>query len=310
MEQIEIECEFITPAFTYGNNKELEIRATTIKGMMRYWWERTKTNDDVDTVQLFGGKIKNDIKKGKANIVCNDNLKYIKINSDLFNQIKTEKDEENGLNYLFYAPKYLNKNLRHYNIGTTFTVIIKSNNSNDLLNFVDALNRLQILGGIGGRNRRGGGNFIINKVTCDDQMVKPSIMKYDNFITKQSSCENIKNSYISLIKKLEENNIKAFLFTSIKEDDYIQVLKKIGEKYKEARNKYKFHNKGIGSPLIIKPIYKIEEGKAGVLILEEGLNKEKMNNKMKNEKEIINELKAILIKSGEFKKLYGSEKNE
>ncbi len=60
MKMIELRCTALTPMFCYGTDQNSpEIRAASIKGMLRYWWRvfnpnKTKANLLQAESELFG----------------------------------------------------------------------------------------------------------------------------------------------------------------------------------------------------------------------------------------------------------------
>lgn len=307
MEEIILNCEFITPAFIYGVNNYPEIRAASIKGLMRFWWrasyDKFKNVEEMkkEEAEIFGGIIKEKDKKetkykAKVQIVTKiDNGDDDKCcNSEIFN--KKFKDLD-GCKYLFYTTNLNgNKQKGYFEEGTSFDVkfIFKEENKKYVHEYLKSFNLLQLLGGIGSRSRRCGGNFVIksisNKSILDINEIKDDIYvekwrSEKTLISYYESLSCIKNTkekiiysnivsdkckigLCSFIKKQNRNKTKKSKkickdLSEIKEfccentfkiEDYKTRLNIIGKTYKKLRSELKGNNKRGYSPLLIKVI--------------------------------------------------------
>lgn len=265
MNEITLKCKFITPAFIYGSNDEPELRVPSIKGLMRFWWRATyKDFTDIEEMkqkesEIFGGPCKENgeevFKKAKVKMTAKLCSKITRKNQNL----KKKDDENNGYNYLYYSMISLkdNKTKEHFPPGTEFEVsFIFDKKEQYIFDYLKAFNILQLFGGIGGRSRRGGGNFVVMKVYGLDKMddkTKDKLLKniyieensndkdllwHYKDILKEISTDKEEDSYSNIYSKsakittLVDNNNNLSLYKSYKD-----ALKVIGDKYSEFRGK-------------------------------------------------------------------------
>lgn len=277
MEEITLECEFITPAFIYGDNGNLEIRTTSIKGLMRFWWraiqkEFTDLNDiRNEEARIFGGKAIS-FKDGKK--ISEEFLKakvqmrayLVKDTIALENELNIKIDK-----YLYYSiSKFKDlRNRKHFKQGTRFRINFKYEENEYIIEYLKALNALQLFGGIGLRSRRCGGNFVVRK------LIEKNSINYEKFkdvIYVESEGEDLVLHYRNFIKKIisEENNCiysnissnlsKCYLIDfndkSNLDLNSIHMIDKVGKIYEDTRKKFnKSSNYKRGdSPLIVKLI--------------------------------------------------------
>lgn len=315
MEEIILNCEFITPAFIYGANNNPEIRAASIKGLMRFWWrasyDKFKNVEEMknEEVKIFGGTTKENNKenkyKAKVQVITKINSNNVCCNLDMVNN---EFNELKGYQYLFYTIG-LGENAKrsHFIAGTQFSAkfIFKEENKKYMYKYLRCFNLLQLLGGIGCRNRRCGGNFVIksinNNSTLDINEIKKNlyaeqwerektlISYYENLSCRKSTEERIIHSNIisdkckiglcSFIKKHNKiktekskkacknlSEIKELYYANVPEiEDFKTNLNIIGEIYRDTRSHLKGNNKRGSSPLSIKVIR--DDGEYKVLLI-------------------------------------------
>lgn len=303
MGRIILTCKFITPAFIYGANNELELRAPSIKGLIRFWWRAVNQFENIKEMrnkeaEIFGGKKL--LKDGKE--------KFIKAKVQILTQIiKESKPELNksllnkyepydGIRYLFYSMICINsnRNKKYFHKGTKFQVIFKFKDKDKhyINEYLKAFNVLQLFGGIGGRIRKGAGNFVVEKIDgelCgisreeileslyEEDSGKDILEAYKNiFKQNRSTCKLIYSNVVDELarvylltfhnKALESKNYYedkpfAILKELIDNFDFEENLNKVAKRYKDCRKKTEF-NKCIGrgaSPLIIKVVKDGEE---------------------------------------------------
>ena len=52
MRQIAFDCEIVTPMFLYGaDGKTPELRAPSLKGVLRFWWRAAQAEDDIEEIK-------------------------------------------------------------------------------------------------------------------------------------------------------------------------------------------------------------------------------------------------------------------
>ncbi|HIC09076.1 MAG TPA: type III-B CRISPR module RAMP protein Cmr1, partial [Aquificales bacterium] len=174
--KLEFELEFITPAFiggAFNQEKEyLELRPASLIGSLRYWFRNLlgTITDDVDAIykleeELFGsqqkaGAVKVRVKPKEVKI--NDNLDHL------------GEEEKEALSYIGFGNIIKRENKRtkevfysvrpYLDIGSKYKItFLVPKKYEDL--FVYFLYLYNFLGSLGGRSRRGWGNFILKPVS-------------------------------------------------------------------------------------------------------------------------------------------------
>lgn len=301
MGRIILTCKFITPAFIYGTNNELELRASSIKGLMRFWWRAVNEFKSVEEMrnresEIFGGKL---IVNGKEEFV----KAKVEISSELIKDTDSESNRSlsykykhyDGIKYLFYSVK----DKKNFHEGTQFQVIFKFKDKDRqyVKEYLKGFNALQLFMGIGGRSRRGGGNFIVEKIDgefCgisreeileslyEEDSGKDILEAYKNiFKQNRSTCKLIYSNVVDELarvylltfhnKALESKNHYedkpfAILKKLIDNFNFEENLNKVAKRYKDCRKETEF-NKCAGrgaSPLIIKVV---KDGKECSILL-------------------------------------------
>lgn len=203
MEKITFECETITPMFLAGaDGQRPELRAPSIKGALRFWWRAMRGEMPPHLIleketQLFGGIGKdNSGQKSKVRIKTKVLKQKVKNPPDRF--------KYSGVNYLLYST-YLNNRQAFYDLR--FELTLTSFDSDALENAIKAFWLLENLGGLGTRNRRGGGSFKVGSVTPNEtwELLSPNYSNLDTF-------SNHFSSYLDKLKK--ENHVKSLANTT------------------------------------------------------------------------------------------------
>lgn len=313
-----VKCEFITPAFIYGANDNLELRSASIKGAMRFWWRATSKYNDCKTMfkeesDIFGGAYKDDeeesvFKKAKVNIIVKYDDCKIDKNSDLL------KLEFLGINYLYYSTLNLNgkRNNYHLKAGNEFQVIFEYSNENSkyIYEYLKALNALQLFGGVGSRSRRCGGNFVVKNIenlgnikNLDITLIKEAL--YTEELYKDKKITDCYSKFFEDNLNKESIYRKSIVIATFKDEKarkkLTNSLNRIGDLYKEARGESKKGPSRGCSPLIIKMVKDKDEYKILLLKLEEKLQ-ENDKNRIDRAWEI---RKELIIADTLFSKLKG-----
>ncbi len=156
--KLEFEFEFITPAFiggAFNQEKEyLELRPASLIGSLRYWFRNLlgTITDNVNAIykleeELFGSQQKAGAVKVK-----------VKPQGDLQNYIKNQLPS--GVSYIAYGLQ----GRPYLDIGSKFQItFLVPKKYKDL--FVSFLYLYNFLGSLGGRSRRGWGNFILKPIS-------------------------------------------------------------------------------------------------------------------------------------------------
>lgn len=169
MKKIIVTCQLITPLFMYGAENKFEIRASSIKGLLRYWWRACNYADEKQHLlkkenEIFGSKDK------KSPV-------SIKINTEKLGLVDTDNREIKEADYLFYSLKLGNgsKKLKTYkppkakqSFDIEFRYKDRDENEKIIMEYLKALDAMQLLGGMGSRSRRGAGNFSITDVKVEN----------------------------------------------------------------------------------------------------------------------------------------------
>jgi len=165
MEKREFEIETLTPLFCHGEDKSVvEMRATSIKGLLRYWWRIMKINENEN--ETFDLKDENEI-FGSTEKRSSFKLQIITVNEQLFQNTKIKEIaiQNPGIKYAWMnGPVYRDRNRD----GDQYRTMIYPARYKIIFNFYDKVNEdilksfyyLIKYGGIGGKNRRGAGKFI------------------------------------------------------------------------------------------------------------------------------------------------------
>jgi CRISPR-associated protein Cmr1 len=221
MEEITLKCRTITPIFCYGANKNVpELRPPSFKGALRFWWRAIHSNLDLNTMKqkemdFFGGI------KGNKSVKSPFSLRIKHLD---FNSIKEDALPHKPNKYKATAIP----------VDTKFDLVLSQKVRDECASLFFLLS---ILGGIGGRSRRGFGCFEIDsskyeniKINVESEDVQIEIKeKIIKKINPQFEFEEYKRSY-PYIKKILIG--KSY-------DSYKELLKKIGESSHENNSDYK-----------------------------------------------------------------------
>ncbi|QTL97486.1 type III-B CRISPR module RAMP protein Cmr1 [Iocasia frigidifontis] len=322
MEKVIVTCQLVTPLFMYGANNNLEIRASSIKGLLRYWWRTFNYADDHRELkkredEIFGSTEKRSL----INIrIRNKKIDPVSINEILSNEKKEDKNED--VSYLFYSLKLDKNNKEAFKAGGKFDIefsykgvysdeIEEKNQTITTLNeYLKSLNVLQLLGGMGSRSRRGGGNFRITEVNVEGNdslnerieqnlVFKPTLNNYKNelkksieliLIEKNINPKNTQlNSYPNIIgneftiytvfdgntnDKDKEKKIRTF-------DTWKKALARFNDNYcsfrKENYKDYNFGKKSTTKAIFGLPLTNDKSSKPFNFQIQKGENKKKFD---------------------------------
>lgn len=323
----------------YGATKEPEIRASSIKGLLRYWWRMFHYDGNVESLK--------DLKEKEEKIFGSTNgrspvqIRVKKIiqkfaRNNEFPQKNIEKKD--GLNYLFYFMK-AGQNVKKSYIkeGGKFEIEFRYKEEEIAKEYLEALNWLQKFGGMGSRNRRGAGNFKILDISGDEgfknKLDRCLIVDFENrsinHIYNNEICKDkvsvyrFKNEQKDDCKGEQKNKKETEL-----EDKWIEVLNALGKKYKDFRDvkknyiykRFQSERKAIfGVPIIGKPktdkVTKIKRMESPLIFKVIEVEKEKYecivirvhSSPLEREDELKVENKSIIdlfLQSDDFEKIY------
>ena len=191
MYSVSFDLETITPLFMAGaDGKTPELRPSSFKGMMRFWWRAMRAENDInklakDEAVIFGGTNKGE---GKSKFSIRISKRDVKRDANLKEYAKIQRYP--GVGYLLYST-FMQKNREkaYFKHDSQFRLEIFSPEI-DSLHQAEAAFWLSVnFGGFGTRSRRGGGNFAVN------------------------DCHGTDNEHTMLLKKryIPKDNIQSFL---------------------------------------------------------------------------------------------------
>lgn len=285
--QIELKCETVTPLFMSGaDGMTPELRAPSIKALIRYWWRAANADLNMDTLidnekNIFGGtgkriKQNGDMQKNKeygrskVEIRVKHNISSHDISESLYgNDIKykikqSERGkrykapiEYEGICYLLYSTILPNKERKYIKADTNFSIVLTFNDRDkkDINEFLKGFIFLEYFGALGTRSRRGAGSFRVLSLNGDteyiDNNIKDNIVM-DEIDNNTEVIKRIKNITGNLKKPVNENysvlkGSKILVFDP--KDTWKDALEFTGSNFKEFRGKFYFRpNNDIYSP--------------------------------------------------------------
>ncbi len=259
--EITFDVEVITPMFLgSADQNKAELRAPSIKGMMRFWWRAVRADADLKKMineesSIFGGAGDN---YGKSSFsVRLHSVRNKRIGKDFLEEIGKEHNGKRityaqnfGLGYLFYST-YTLKNRgvtikRPYiRPGTKFMLTFSTGKENVLDHVIGSFWLLVNFGGLGTRARRGGGCLSITGINCDESQ-KDELERY--FMGKDNIADFLVNGYKEAKAKIcpqsKNNNTSAYSTLSgsrfvvnptSQHSDWKSALNEIGLQYREYR---------------------------------------------------------------------------
>lgn len=152
----EFKCELLTPTFNYGSDsKKPELRAPSLKGVLRFWWRAIHPNLNVQELQkqeekLFGGT-KEKVKAQFSLRIIDENIKH--------GSSQPVPHKNRGDKGYFQKTAILEK--------SSFIIKVQSFDLNAFNSISSLIKLISILGGIGGRTRRGMGSFKITSSSIE-----------------------------------------------------------------------------------------------------------------------------------------------
>lgn len=263
MQSVRIRLEVITPMFMAGaNSKTPELRAPSIKGMMRFWWRAVKGIDDPKELRkeeekIFGGtegagKSKVNLKFPQIKSLDSYVKEGLKENFNLECRFKKGKLEgkHTGLCYLLYSVD-LPKNKRKFIMPKyPFELTLCSRDDTAFKQALASLWCAIHLGGFGVRARRGGGNLSVVGIEDD------AINNYLDFSPKGSTpdevaswlCENYKKVREAIsgkegpkkfIASYSNLSFSRLIISRNPGDSWVGALNSVGKLFEEFRAKHR-----------------------------------------------------------------------
>jgi CRISPR-associated protein Cmr1 len=204
MHKKNLHCIITTPILCHGENESYsELRAPSLKGCLRYWWRAIHADLSLEDLRKKEGEIFGGTEK-KASF----SLQIV--------NIKNERTIKQTI--LPHDIKKSNFSKDALTEPTEFSVIISSYEEAKIKMITNLLVLLSVLGGIGGRSRRGLGCFKIKSVENipqNDISSEEQILTLIREINPHFSYENSLNSQYPTIERIEIGKNGHFSFNSL-----------------------------------------------------------------------------------------------
>jgi CRISPR-associated protein Cmr1 len=253
-----IKIKNVTPMFLGGVNKKAEMKVTSLKGVLRYWWRASTPNEKIEKLfekemEIFGGIKGEKGQKSKLSIILlskpvpdGSNLKkkfYEPANKWKIHTYGGNKDT-NVLSYLSYGAVSWDRNIKqtivtqeYFESNTTFEFKFICDNDKIWNETEKALKCIHLFGGLGAKSRNGFGSV---EVLLDN---KPIIGNDDKEISRFIDEIKGNNEY-----RYPTFNKQTILWKTIDEfPSWEDALKEIGEVYIKAKlgldNHYNYTNR-------------------------------------------------------------------
>ncbi|MEO0289554.1 MAG: type III-B CRISPR module RAMP protein Cmr1 [candidate division WOR-3 bacterium] len=241
-----IKIKTVTPMFLGNVNKKAEMKVTSLKGVLRYWWRASTPNEKIEKLfekemEIFGGIKGEKGQKSKLSIILlSKSVPDGSISKEKFYEpaykwrIHTYggNKDTNVLSYLSYGAVSWDKNIKqtivtqeYFKSNTTFEFKLVCDNDKIWNETEKALKCIHLFGGLGAKSRNGFGSV---EVWLDNKPIIGNDNKeISNFI------DNIKGNNEYKYPTFSKQTIvwktkKAFL-------SWEDALKEIGEVYIKAK---------------------------------------------------------------------------
>ncbi len=175
--KIVFNVETITPMFLAGaDQRKAELRAASIKGLLRFWWRALQAESDIDTLrkresEIFGSA---DEKAGSAKF----SIRVTQPDKNYKPGFKNPGSHD-PVGYMLYSAFVQKDRMRpYYPEGSKFSIILSSRDEQCLKIAAASLWVLIYCGALGMRSRRGAGNIVINSIEDPDQIISNMSLKY------------------------------------------------------------------------------------------------------------------------------------
>jgi len=270
IKKISFEVETITPMFLSGANQgKAELRAASIKGLLRYWWRALQAESDLGELRkkesgIFGSSDKNfGGAKFSIRVTQPDKKQLLNFKTEITHQ---NKIREQGIGYLLYSTfMQRGKERPYYPAGSKFTITFSSQGGEYLQIATASLWALVHFGGLGTRARRGAGNIAISSVEDTQGILNNTKL---DFIAKGDNSDEaakwLTNNF-EVVKSIVSNGSTIFVseYTNLSFSRFIignsdyaswkEALNDAGSVFKSFRGKNKsriFESAVFGFPVI------------------------------------------------------------
>lgn len=275
LKKITFEIETITPMFLAGaDQSKAEIRAASIKGLLRFWWRALQAESDLEKLrqkeaQIFGSS---DEGVGGANFsirVTQPNEKPI--------AVYPNPGRQDPVGYHLYSVfMQKGKERPYYPEGSKFKIILSSRDENVLKIASASLWTLVYLGAIGTRARRGAGNMVVRDIKGEGELFSDTAL---DFIPKGSNSQEvaewlkrnfesakkiINNGKAMFISEYSNLSFSRFVIANEPFKTWKDALGATGFKSFRDNNKSRiFETASFGFPIIHRTSHTTVTGRAG-----------------------------------------------
>lgn len=232
MYETEFNLSTITPLYMHGTDKKnLELRPSEFKGMIRFWWRALKAYDNIQKLKeeeekIFGGTSEN---SGRSNVL-------LKILDSHYNKKEHRLEGKDvPISYLLYTVRKLSY------LSSSFSLSICSKDEKAFKNALAGLWCAINLGGFGSRSRRGAGSLKVEDVNGKTYELSFKPQGENSKEMSQWIIENTKKARI-LVEKTDAqcssySNLSTaeFIISKNSFKTWEEALKDVGKIYMDFR---------------------------------------------------------------------------
>jgi len=193
----------ITPMFLGGaDNNKAEIRASSFKGLIRFWWRAFQSFNNPAELKkmeglIFGSAVDKEMTRSSISLfITNINGKPEKKRFNFGGTFNIKGHNLFILEYLAFGPIVYNRDKKslecikeYFPAGTAFTLNIVYSNKDHIIETEKSLACMTCYGGAGSKSRNGYGSLLISNLSAEaikfaDDLVKKnnkSLMNYSSF---------------------------------------------------------------------------------------------------------------------------------
>lgn len=238
MEKLTVALKTITPLFLGGaDGKTAELRAPSIKGMMRFWWRAINGMGNIKKLhneenRIFGGTGEGE---GRSRVIV---------------RVKEEEMFECS-NKELILPHKANWTAPAFKAGKEFKVEIVLTKNEEIFTFEQFKNLfilIILLGGLGRRSRRGFGSLVITKINDEDYIPKYGLSDILHLLNSLNNNYKLDKDKIVLCTNANAAYpfIREIQIGEKGVDEYETLLVKIGNATSDIRKKYKAQANSLG----------------------------------------------------------------
>jgi len=251
---IRFEIETITPMFLAGaDQRKAELRAASIKGLMRFWWRSLQAESDIHKLREKENKIfgSSDEKIGGSRF----SIRITQADRRPEREFRNP-GRQDPVGYMFY-PVFMQKDRKrpYYPKGTRFHVVLSSRDIQCLKTTAASFWLLVYMGGMGTRSRRGAGNIAVLNIEDEHNLIRDMGL---NFMVEGDNADDvarwlinnleqvkrvINESRTGFITEYTNLNFSRFIISNTAYTAWKDALGAAGASYKQFRetNKHRIY---------------------------------------------------------------------